>query len=209
AGRGGLRVLRGRGGAVGGAGGREAGGGAACGGGLRGGVTDGRVPDGRVPDGRMTGCRMTGCRCRSAVTGGRAVREAGCRFGGGLRRVGGAGRVGARGRLVLGLGEADPPLEGRHQVGVVTGDLVGVLAGRGTVLELGHDVLLGATAGQPGLVHGAADRGAAARGERPEAVRLQAETVPGGDARHRLGGGGPALARVPCGQGRRDGRSTG
>src|SRR5690606_40069399 len=60
----------------------------------------------RVPDGRMTGCR-----CRSAVTGGRAVREAGCRVRGGLRRVEGAGRVGARVQLVLGLGEADPPLE--------------------------------------------------------------------------------------------------
>src|SRR5690606_2158568 len=60
----------------------------------------------------------------------------------------GRGRPGGGGRLLLGLGEADAPLEGRHQLGVVAGDELGVLAGFRSVAQLRCDVLLGAAARQ-------------------------------------------------------------
>src|SRR5690606_21482742 len=59
--------------------------------------------------------------------------------------LGGPGVVG-----VLGLGQADAAPEGGHEVGVVAGDLLGLVARHGAVTELGCDVLLGAAAGQLG-----------------------------------------------------------
>ncbi len=66
--------------------------------------------------------------------------------------------------MLLGLREADAALEGGHQAGVVTGVLLGFLAGCGAAAQLRCDVLLGAAPGQSGLAHGAAHRAVAGDG---------------------------------------------
>ncbi|CAM5712009.1 hypothetical protein SGRIM128S_05156 [Streptomyces griseomycini] len=100
--------------------------------------------------------------CMRTVRSGWSVRGAGSAgpvpSGAGRSPAGRAGSAWPRSKLLLGLREAEPPLEGRHQVGVVTGDVFGVLAGCGGVAELGRDVLLGAAAGPPGPAHRAAHR---------------------------------------------------